>query len=162
MARIEKFEDIEAWQVALLMNQEFTKIVDECRTFTNPNLLDQMNRCLDSTMANIAEGFEARSDRGFVRYLNIATGSASEFQSHLYVARVKALIAPADFDMLYNLAKRTKSLIGGFRRYLLNCLQASAISKGSPKSGRRKTKGGRRRSTRDVGPRTGDDGGRQT
>jgi four helix bundle protein len=37
-------------------------------------------------MANIAEGFGRRSDKGFANFLNMAHGSGSEVQSHLYVA----------------------------------------------------------------------------
>ena len=37
-------------------------------------------------MANIAEGFGRRSDKEFANFLNMAHGSATEVQSHLYVA----------------------------------------------------------------------------
>lgn len=36
-------------------------------------------------MANIAEGFGRRSDKEFANFLNMAHGSVSETQSHLYV-----------------------------------------------------------------------------
>jgi hypothetical protein len=157
MARIERSEDIEAWQVAQ-MNQKFTKIVGRSGTFKiRPVRPDEP--VPDSTMANIAEGFDSRSDREFVRYLNISTRSASEFQSHLYVARDKCLIDQNAFTTLYDLAKRTKGLIGGFRRYLLNCLE--------PKDSRRKSKPrpqaghvGRRRAS-DLGRRRPSDAKRR-
>jgi len=41
----------------------------------------------DPTLFNIAEGFDSRSDAEFVRFLNYAYRSATEVQSHLYVAR---------------------------------------------------------------------------
>jgi four helix bundle protein len=37
-------------------------------------------------MANIAEGFDAGSDAEFIRFLGYARRSASEVQSHLYIA----------------------------------------------------------------------------
>jgi four helix bundle protein len=37
-------------------------------------------------MANIAEGFGRHSDKEFANFLNMAHGSTSETQSHLYVA----------------------------------------------------------------------------
>jgi hypothetical protein len=39
-----------------------------------------------SVMANIAEGFDAGSDAEFIRFLGYARRSASEVQSHLYIA----------------------------------------------------------------------------
>jgi four helix bundle protein len=129
MAPIERFEDILAWQVGRLMSQEFMRTTSKSRSFTNLNLLDQMSRSSESVTANIAEGFDCRSDREFVRYLNMSTRSASEFQSHLYLAFDKAQIDRRAFDTLYALAGRTKSLIGGFRRYLLKCLEAKSKSK---------------------------------
>jgi four helix bundle protein len=49
-------------------------------------LRGQIQRASVSIMANIAEGFGRRSDKEFANFLNMAHGSASEVQSHLYVA----------------------------------------------------------------------------
>ena len=75
-------------------------------------------------MANIAEGYDAGSDREFIRFLRFAKRSASEFQSHLYAALDSRQCSQAQFDDLYNQAAETKRLIGGFIRYLESTLSS--------------------------------------
>jgi four helix bundle protein len=69
-------------------------------------------------MANIAEGFDRQSKKEFVKFLYYASGSASEVQSHLYVALDQNYISAEDFQGAYSQAKKTKSLINGFISYL--------------------------------------------
>ena len=69
-------------------------------------------------MANIAEGFDGGSDREFIKFLGYAIRSASELQSHLYVALDRAYIDRTQFDILYELAIKVKNLTAGFVRYL--------------------------------------------
>ena len=71
-----------------------------------------------SIMANIAEGFDRQSKREFIKFLYYASGSASEVQSHLYVALDQNYISEVDFHETYDQAKRTKGLINGFISYL--------------------------------------------
>ena len=77
-----------------------------------------MQRATVSITANIAEGFDANSDDEFVRFLRYALRSATEVQSHLYVAVDQGYISGEDFTQLYDQATEVKSLIAGFIRYL--------------------------------------------
>ena len=54
-------------------------------------------------MANIAEGFGRHSDREFANFLNIAHGSATEVQSHLYIALDLEYIKEPEFEELYKM-----------------------------------------------------------
>jgi len=54
-------------------------------------------------MANIAEGFGRRSDKEFANFLNMAHGSATEVQSHLYVALDLFYISESTFSELNGL-----------------------------------------------------------
>jgi len=117
---IRRFEDIKAWQAARRLSQALDRHSGSSE-FRNRKLLNQMEDCADSAMANIIEGFDSQSDREFLRFLKIAFRSVSEFQSHLHVASDKKYLNTAAFDELYSLATETKALIGGFMRYLKNC-----------------------------------------
>jgi four helix bundle protein len=66
-------------------------------------LRDQIRRASVSIMANIAEGFGRRSDKEFANFLNMAHGSVSEVQSHLYVALDLTYVERAEFDAMYSL-----------------------------------------------------------
>jgi len=59
-------------------------------------------------------GFDANSDDEFVRFLRYALRSATEVQSHLYVAADQGYISGEGFTQLYDQATAVKSLIAGF------------------------------------------------
>lgn len=115
---ITRFEEIEAWQSA----RTLTRIVYDAtavRAFDGDHdLRRQMRRAAASSMGNIAEGFDAGSDNEFQRFLRMAQRSATELQSHLYVAADQGYIGDAAFNDLYAQAQETRRLIGGFIKYL--------------------------------------------
>jgi four helix bundle protein len=118
MASIERFEDIDAWKAARQLSAD-TYTVTRARGFRSDiSLQDQLRRASVSIMANIAEGFDAGSNREFLKFLSYALRSGSELQSHLYVALDQGYISPDTFQRLHDEARSVKSLIGGFRRYL--------------------------------------------
>lgn len=116
--KITRFEDIEAWKSA----RKLTNLVYEATRSPafddDRDLRRQLRSAAASSMANIAEGFDAGSDTEFQRFLRIAQRSATEVQSHLYVALDRAYVERAAFDALYAQAQDTRRLIGGFIKYL--------------------------------------------
>ena len=76
MAKIEKFEDIEAWKKARELAREIYAISNEGLFARDFGLRDQIRRAAVSVMSNIAEGFERGGDVEFRRFLSIAKGSA--------------------------------------------------------------------------------------
>jgi len=60
------------------------------------------------------KGFDSNSDDEFVRFLRYALRSATEVQSHLYVALDQGYITQDKFDNLYQQAVKVKNLIHGF------------------------------------------------
>jgi len=63
-------------------------------------------------------GFDSNSDDEFVRFLRYALRSATEVQSHLYVAVDQGYISGEDFDQIYEQATEVKKMISGFIKYL--------------------------------------------
>ncbi len=76
--KIECFEDLYIWQKAI----EFTKeiyILTEKKGFKNDfGLKNQMRDSAVSISSNIAEGFERRSRKEYLNFLNIANPVKSE------------------------------------------------------------------------------------
>ena len=83
MARIEKFEDIIAWQKAKELTVFLYKTFSENRDY---GFRDQIQRASVSVMNNIAEGFERKGDKEFKKFLFIAKGLVGEVRSMVYLA----------------------------------------------------------------------------
>ena len=115
---IKRFEDIEAWKAARELTRAIYRATAQGKFTKDFGLRDQIQRAAVSIMANVSEGFDSNSDDEFVRFLRYALRSATEVQSHLYVALDQAYIDRATFDSLYNQADKVKSIISGFIRYL--------------------------------------------
>ena len=118
MARIERFEDIEAWAKARELTREVYRLTNEGSFARDFGLRDQIRRASVSIMSNIAEGFGRGGNKEFIQFLSIAKGSTTEVQSQLYVALDAGYLSEEQFKNLYDLARSTGRLIGGFLRYL--------------------------------------------
>jgi len=116
--KIKRFEDIEAWQAARSLTQGIYRITGGSSFSKDFGLRDQIQRAAVSIMANIAEGFDSQSNRSFIQFLGYSLRSATEVQSHLYVALDQGYITQDKFDDLYQQAVKGKNLIHGFMRYL--------------------------------------------
>jgi four helix bundle protein len=134
MSVIERFEDIEAWREARKLTADIYRVTQDGKFRGDPALRDQLRRAAVSIMANIAEGFDAGSNREFLQFLSYALRSASEVQSHLYVALDQKYIFEETFSRLTGQTLRVKNLIGGFRRYLQS-EAAKRAARGARKAG---------------------------
>ena len=86
MPTFRRIEDIQAWQKAREVTKMIYAVTSNGLFAKDFGLRNQIQRASVSIMANIAEGFGRRSDKEFANFLNMAHGSVSETQSHLYVA----------------------------------------------------------------------------
>lgn len=117
--KIERFEDIEAWQAGRKLTREVYAVAKTGLFAKDFGLGDQITRASGSVMHNIAEGFDGGSNAEFIKFLRYAQRSASEVQSQLYVAFDQNYISEMQFDNLYDQANCARSKIGGFIAYLL-------------------------------------------
>ena len=116
--RIEQFEDINGWKKARELTRCVYVMTRGPEFSKDYGLKDQITRASVSIMNNIAEGFDGGSEAEFIRFLVYAQRSATEVMSCLYVALDNAYITQSDFDTIYELAQETRSLVGGFIKYL--------------------------------------------
>ena len=118
MAMISRFEDIQAWQEARQLVKMIYKITSIGMFAKDFGLRDQSPRASVSTMINIAEGFDCDSRVEFGRFLGIARKSSVEVQPLLYTAFDLAYISEQQLKEYYEQTRKTKALIGGFKRSL--------------------------------------------
>lgn len=119
--KIERFEDIKAWQEARVFVNIIYDAVESNKGFTGDyKFREQIQGAAVSIMSNIAEGFSRRTTKEFTQFLFIAKGSVAEVQSQLYVALDQSYVNEQKFDELYSKSDEVARLISGFIRYLLN------------------------------------------
>ena len=118
--KIEKFEDIVAWQESRILAKMIYDTTRINKSFWNDyKFREQITSAGVSTMANIAEGFSRRYNKEFIQFLFIAKGSCGEVQSHLYVALDQKYIVKRKFEDIYKQADKMARLISNFISYLL-------------------------------------------
>ena len=104
MGKVERFEDLIAWQKARELTKRIYHISREGAFSKDFGLSSQIQRASVSIMSNIAEGFE-RGGRGeFHQYLSMAKASCAELRSQLYVALDNGYISRTSFAELMPLA----------------------------------------------------------
>ena len=118
--KIERFEDIEAWQLARELTRKVYRLTKKPRFARDYGLKGQIQDASGSSMHNIAEGFDSETNAEFIRFLRYAKRSCTEVQSELYVALDEEYITRAEFEDVYEQAKRTRVAIRGFINYLRN------------------------------------------
>jgi len=116
--KIERFEDIEAWQIAREVCGAVYALAASSGLGKDFSLKDQMIRSSGSIMDNIAEGFDGGTNREFIRFLQYAKRSCSELQSQLYRCLDQRYCTTDQFDSLYAHANLTRNKIGAFINYL--------------------------------------------
>jgi len=117
---IERFEDIEAWQLARELARKIYTLTKNAMFAKDFGLRGQIQDAAGSSMHNIAEGFDSESNAEFIRCLRYAKRSCTEVQSELYMAMDQQYITEAEFHNVYEHAGRTRAAIRGFINYLTN------------------------------------------
>ena len=117
--RIERFEDIEAWQLARELTRNVYNLTKNAKFAHDFGLKGQIQDAAGSSMHNIAEGFDSETNTEFVRFLRYSKRSCTEVQSELYMALDQQYITSAEFQDVYDHSGRTRATIRGFIKYLL-------------------------------------------
>ena len=115
MSKIERFEDLIAWQKARQLTADVYRVTSKGAFAKDFGLRDQIQRAAVSVMSNIAEGFERGSRSEFHQFLVIAKASLAEVRSQLYIALDAGYLDQPNFDNLMNQATEASKIIGGLR-----------------------------------------------
>lgn len=115
MTRIDRFEDLVAWQRArelTLAIYQITKRGEFARDF---GLTRQIQRAAVSIMSNLAEGFERGGRKEFHQYISIAKASCAEVRFLLYVALDAGYVEEEQFTDLMMLGEEVARISGALR-----------------------------------------------
>lgn len=113
--KIQKFEDIIAWQKSQDFAVVIYKLFNSSKDF---GFKDQIQRASVSISNNIAEGFDRMSDKEFVRFLYIALASCSEVKSMLYLSEKLGYNSKEETALLIENANEISKIIRGLIKSL--------------------------------------------
>ena len=109
------FRNLKVWERAHELTLELYRMTGRFPREELFGLTSQIRRCSASIGANIAEGCGKRGNAEFQRFLQIASGSASELDYHLLLAHDLNLITREHYQRvagdLLHLRKKLTSLL---------------------------------------------------
>ncbi len=108
------FEDLEVWKRSCKLAVQIYETLKTTRDFS---LKDQMQRAAVSIASNIAEGSE-RSGKDFVRFLRIASGSAAELRTQIYIANRVGIVSNEVANPLVAELKEISKMLAGLMKSL--------------------------------------------
>jgi four helix bundle protein len=115
MTRIEKFEELIAWQKARELSRVIYQVSRRGAFAKDFGLSGQIQRAAVSIMSNIAEGFERNRLGEFHQFLSTAKASCAELRSQLYVAVDAGYLGENMFKELLAQAEEVGRIVGGLR-----------------------------------------------
>lgn len=87
MVYIQSYKELIVWQRSIELVKEIYKITNEYPREEIYGLVSQMRRSSISIPSNIAEGYKRKSLGDYVRFLNIADGSAVELETQIIISK---------------------------------------------------------------------------
>jgi four helix bundle protein len=96
---VTRFEDLSVWQKAQDLSCNIYKIFHGVKDYA---FKDQICRASVSISSNIAEGFDRRTSKEYLRFLEIARTSANEVKSLLYLSSRLNFISQEEKETFLN------------------------------------------------------------
>ena len=114
------FRNLDIWKGAIDMAVDVYVATQGFPREEEFGLKSQLRRASVSVSFNIAEGSSRSSEREYIRFLEIAEGSALEVETQLIVSTRVGMLTPGEFEILMqqilSLQRRINSLIQKIRK----------------------------------------------
>jgi four helix bundle protein len=110
---VKDFRELKVWQRAHDLTLAVYQVTASFPREELYGLTTQMRRASSSIAANLAEGCGREGDAELNRFCSIASGSASELQYLLLLARDLHLLAGSDYDRLAENTTEVKRMLTG-------------------------------------------------
>ena len=117
MAKIERYEDLIAWQKAYAIVLSVYEVTNSFPNDERYGLTQQIRRAAVSIPSNIAEGFGRFSRPDYLRFLDIARGSTYELETQMKIAHG---LGYADDKHLMDKIEELERVLNGLIRSLRN------------------------------------------
>lgn len=118
MAALERFEELEAWQLGRELTRRVYAATEEGGIVRDYHLRNELRRAAVSIPAHIAEGFESNEVTEFAQQLHTAKGTLGELRSYLYSAFDQGYMESKELNELQALATKVGQALSGLLQYL--------------------------------------------
>lgn len=129
MATVEKFEDLELWQIGKQIAIEAYRVSDVEPIKSDWGLKDQFRRAAMSLSDNVAEGFEYNNNPDFIRFLTYAKGSSGEFRNKVIILKEANKMNDTEYEFFYTKAVEFSAKAKNLIKYLKDFEGKKKISK---------------------------------
>ncbi len=112
----QSFKDLVVWQRAIELTADVYKLTSKFPEPERFGLTNQMRRASVSIASNIAEGY-GRSTKGeYVLFLGHASGSCSELETQIVIAKKLGFGAPPNLESTESLCNDVGRLLGALMK----------------------------------------------
>ncbi len=118
MSRVERFEDLEVWQLSVNVANQIYDVTSVGKFSQDYVLRDQIRRAVVSIFSNIAEGIERNGNKEFLQFLSIAKASCGEVRAQITFAKGREYISEQQFEYIVKQLLSLSNQIAGFSSYL--------------------------------------------
>lgn len=115
MSKVERFEDLVAWQKGRALAARIHRVVNSGTFARDFAFRTQLWKAASSVPSNIAEGFERFGAAQFLYFLSVAKASCAEVRSDLYTAFDVGHIDEPTMNALLAEASECARIIGKLR-----------------------------------------------
>ncbi len=117
------YRDLQLWKVSMKLYLDIHKASRSFPSFEQYELAKHLRKTALSTPSNISEGAGRKSTKEFIRHLDIAHGSLSEFETQLEAAHLLGYLQ--DHSEYIKTISHIRSMLVGLMRSLHNKLKES-------------------------------------
>ncbi len=114
------FRDLIVWQKARILVKNIYELTRKFPADERFGLTSQLRRAVVSIVSNIAEGSGRNTDADFLRFLDMANGSACEVEAQLYLALDFDFITQEDLHKINIMVHEIQKLLFNFRQSIIN------------------------------------------
>jgi four helix bundle protein len=119
MARVQRYQDLEAWQQAMILAERCYNVTASFPREEIFGLTAQLRKAAVSIPSNVAEGHSRRTRPAYVYHVSIALGSQAEVETQLELSRRLGLLSDSTFHEVDQIVRPVGRLLYGLHRALV-------------------------------------------
>lgn len=122
------FKDLEIWKRSHKLTVDIYCATQKFPKEEIYGLTSQIRRAVSSIPTNIAEGCGRRTNAELANFLNIASGSASEVEYELLLAKDINYLTDIQYQQFAKEVREIRSMLAAYMRTLTSSNQKSVVS----------------------------------